>query len=300
MTQLATTAPPGVLDTLAGEARFYSEAAANNLFQLARVLTEAKKLVPHGQWGAWVEQNAGCSERTAQQMMQAYTRYGDRPEVARLDRSKVFKLLALPEPMEQTFFAENDVQAMTAREVAEAVKEAVEIERMKMKMEAREAQKRFNMISMDADQQRVRAEKAEMQLKQMLADPPVPEDIAQRIAAADGKAEDMRREMERMSAAATEALEETNALRRQNTALQLRVKELDAELADADAMCDHLQSQIRQTGKQEEDALRVRLIDVEIERLQIREERLRVVFEGELKQIRQERRMLEDERRMLA
>ena len=103
-----------------------------------------------------------------------------------------------------------------------------------------------------------------------------------------------------MSAAATEALEETNALRRQNTALQSRVKELDAELADADAMCDHLQSQIHRTGQAEEDALRVRLIDVEIERLQIREERLRVVFEGELKQIRQERRMLEDERRMLA
>ena len=47
-----TIAAPGLLESLAGEARYYSEAAANNLFQLARVLTEAKRLVKHGQWRA--------------------------------------------------------------------------------------------------------------------------------------------------------------------------------------------------------------------------------------------------------
>lgn len=113
-----------ILDGLAREAQYYAGAAMNDMLQLGRVLTEAKKLVPHGQWSKWLAENASCSERTAQNFMAAYARFGQNAAVARLDRSKVFQMLSLPEGTEDAFLRENDVAAMSAREVGRAVKAA--------------------------------------------------------------------------------------------------------------------------------------------------------------------------------
>lgn len=117
-------AEAAVLDGLAKEAQYYAGAAMNDMLQLGRVLAEAKKLVPHGQWGGWLAENASCSERTAQNFMAAYARFGQNSAVARLDRSKVFQMLSLPEGTEDAFLRENDVAAMSAREVGRAVKAA--------------------------------------------------------------------------------------------------------------------------------------------------------------------------------
>ncbi len=124
MNQLATTQPTAIspLDTLAEEAQFYSQRIVQDGLQLGRVFTEAKELVQPGKWTEWIGANAGCSERTAQQLMQAYTRFGGNPVFSKLERSKMFKMLSLPSGTEEQFAAENDLQSMTAREIETAVK----------------------------------------------------------------------------------------------------------------------------------------------------------------------------------
>jgi phage N-6-adenine-methyltransferase len=47
-----------------------TRAAVGHARDAGRLLLEAKALVPHGGWGAWVRAHAGCSERTAQLYMQ--------------------------------------------------------------------------------------------------------------------------------------------------------------------------------------------------------------------------------------
>lgn len=112
------------LASLAQEARFYSENAARNMLQLGRVLVEAKELVAHGEWSGWVKANADMSQRSAQMLMQAYRRYGGKPAFEKIERAKLFKLMALPEGQEEAFAQDHDLEAMSAREVEEAVKAA--------------------------------------------------------------------------------------------------------------------------------------------------------------------------------
>ncbi len=144
MNELANTQPKTLspLDTLAEEAQFYSQRFIQDTLQLGRVFTEAKSLVKHGEWGAWVEQNAGCNERTAQQLMQAYTRFGGNAIFSKIEKSKMFKLLALPVGTEEKFISENDIQSMTAREVEAAVKRVKKEEQMAREEAVREAEER--------------------------------------------------------------------------------------------------------------------------------------------------------------
>lgn len=144
MNQLANTLPKELspLDTLAEEAQFYSQRFIQDTLQLGRVFVEAKALVKHGEWGAWVETNAGCNERTAQQLMQAYTRFGGNPVFSKIEKSKMFKLLALPVGTEEEFVSQNDLQSMTAREVEAAVKRVKKEEQSAREEAIREAEER--------------------------------------------------------------------------------------------------------------------------------------------------------------
>lgn len=125
---LTTTNQPGAvsdisqLEGLAAQARVYSENLAMNMFQLGRVYTEAKKLVRHGEWAEWLRDNSGMSERSAQQLMAVYARFGEQSQFLNLEKSKLFKMLSLPSGQEEAFIADNDLENMTSREVEAAVK----------------------------------------------------------------------------------------------------------------------------------------------------------------------------------
>ena len=77
-----------IVENLAREARHYSEQTSFNMLQLGRVLTEAKELVPHGEWAKWVGENADVDLRGAQYFMQCYATYGLDPGMAKLGQSK--------------------------------------------------------------------------------------------------------------------------------------------------------------------------------------------------------------------
>ena len=68
MTELANTGQGelSLLNGLALQARTLAQSAAMNMLQLGRVLCEAKPLVQHGEWDAWIRENAFMKRRTAE------------------------------------------------------------------------------------------------------------------------------------------------------------------------------------------------------------------------------------------
>lgn len=112
------------LDSLAQEARTYAANATMYMLQLGRVFIEAKELLKHGEFAAWCDENAGCSMRTVQNMMNAYKRFGEKQEFLSIGKTKLLKLLTLPEGTEEQFVQDNDIANMSSREIESAIREA--------------------------------------------------------------------------------------------------------------------------------------------------------------------------------
>lgn len=134
-----TTKSLTVLDDLAMQAQMFSTGAAMNLLQLGRVLTEAKPLVDHGEWMAWVRENAHMPVRTAQQYMQAYAKFGLNNRYAQLGPSQIIKLLPMTDDEREQLLRENDVENMTTREIDSAIRAQRDRLRAEAMNEAREA-----------------------------------------------------------------------------------------------------------------------------------------------------------------
>lgn len=113
-----------VVENLARQARHYAEQTSFNMLQLGRVLTEAKEVVPHGEFTAWVQENAGLDQRAAQYFMECYKTYGLDPEMAKLSISKLRSLLPMSDEKRQKFLQENNVAEMSVREINEKVRKA--------------------------------------------------------------------------------------------------------------------------------------------------------------------------------
>ena len=86
--------------------------------EMGRLLCEAKTLVPHGEWGAWLETNVDFSESKAQTLMRCYKEYGDGQIdmitgtsdldfFSMLTVSQMDALLALPKPERRDFVEEH-------------------------------------------------------------------------------------------------------------------------------------------------------------------------------------------------
>lgn len=115
---------PAALDPYVQQGRMFLFNAAQNLIQYGRVLCEAKPLVPRGQFENWVQTNFGMSERSAQNYMAVWKRFGANEQLQNVQFSNLQKMLALPEGAETKFSQDFDLENMTAREVEKAVQKA--------------------------------------------------------------------------------------------------------------------------------------------------------------------------------
>ena len=70
-----------------------------------------------------------------------YERYGENQDYAKLGKSKLQIMLALPPGAEGSFMQENDVEAMSTRELREAVKKAREEAERKAEEERRQIER---------------------------------------------------------------------------------------------------------------------------------------------------------------
>lgn len=231
MTELANTGAGGPavqdrLDNLAAQAQMFVQNAAMNLLQLGRVLTEAKQLVPHGEWDAWIKANAKVSRRTAEQYMQAYAEFGLNAVIAELGTTKVLKLLPMPQEERSRLLSENDVSAMSTRQLDEAIRK----QRAQMDKEIRA------QVQGEIDRERKARAAAEQRAEEAERRPQeVPPEITERMQAAD---EEGRRQREEIARLKSEILERDELLREQQEdydKAQAELLDLKSAIAKGDA-----------------------------------------------------------------
>lgn len=122
-----------------------------NAIRIGGKLLEAKSMVPFGEWGKWLEEKVAYSQSTADNMMKLYREYGENQEslfdtwtnsqaFANLSYTQHLALLALPFSQRQEFAEANNVEAMTTRELQEAVRDHNEDSKARETAEARVAE----------------------------------------------------------------------------------------------------------------------------------------------------------------
>ena len=107
------------------------KAQANNMMlmyaiEVGRRLVEAKAMLQHGEWGAWLKEKVDFSQSSANKLMKVYEEYGKSPNselITNLTYTKALKLLAVPDEEREEFVQENDVENMSSRELEKAIKE---------------------------------------------------------------------------------------------------------------------------------------------------------------------------------
>ena len=102
---------------------------AQNIIEIGKRLNQAKELVPHGEWGKWLEEKVEFSQRTANQFMRIAKEFSDSQLVANLGTKKLFMLLDVPSEEREEFIQENKVEEMTTRELQQVIKKNKELEK---------------------------------------------------------------------------------------------------------------------------------------------------------------------------
>lgn len=157
MTEEMTTAQgtmteqPRTIETITAEIVMLKQAAAQIALQVAielgRRLTEAKELLPYGEWGAWVRDKAEFSQVTATRYMKLYEEYAapqgslfgaetDFSTLKNLSVSKALALLAVPAEERESFAAEHHVDQLSTRQMDELMKKVKDAEVAKETAEA--------------------------------------------------------------------------------------------------------------------------------------------------------------------
>lgn len=160
------------LDVVAAEIRTFTASMLNNIIEIGRRLCEAKELVPYGQFGTWVKENTGYSSSTANNFMRLFQEYGaaqgslfgaelsDVQTFGKLSYTKALALLAVPAEEREEFVRENDVEAMSTRELEQAIKERDEACRARD-----EAEDAAGQAQEERDEAKERAYRAETELQ---------------------------------------------------------------------------------------------------------------------------------------
>ena len=232
MNELSNTAQTGLtrLRQLEIQAEMFSQNAAMNLLQLGRVIAEARPDIPYGEFDQWCRKHARMSKRTAEQYMQAYAEFGLDTKIAELGTSKIIKLLPMAQEEREKLLAENDVSAMSTRQLDAAIKE----QREKLLAEARaEAQAEIdaaNAAAREAEQRAIEAERRP---------PEVPKALTDQLNANRQTIQAQQAEIDRLATVGREALAEKQRLVQENNDLNRDLRERDEDMA---AMQADLQS----------------------------------------------------------
>lgn len=103
-----------------------------NSIEIGRKLVEAKELVPHGEWGSWLEEAVDYSKSTANNLMKIFEEYGadqitllddnlKSQAFGNLNYSQAVLLLGLSADDREKFVEENKVDEMSTRELKKAI-----------------------------------------------------------------------------------------------------------------------------------------------------------------------------------
>ena len=114
-----------------------AEVINRSIFEIGKRLCEAKAMIGHGNWEAWLRENVSYSETTARTLMRAYREMGDEQVdmltgeapvdvFESLNLSQMVALFPLPVHERVAFVKEHDVADKSVREIEALVAEATE------------------------------------------------------------------------------------------------------------------------------------------------------------------------------
>lgn len=147
--------------------------------EIGRRLTEAKELVPYGEWMTWLKSETEFSQPTANRFMRVFAEYGSEQgnifgaetkysTLNNLSVSNALRLLAVPEDEREEFALEVDAEHLSAKELEQAIRE-----RDEAKKRAEDAEARMNEYLDKADRnidhymnESIQFEKENKQLKE--------------------------------------------------------------------------------------------------------------------------------------
>ena len=130
--------PARTLEQVTQEIRYLDSQAKRlvlgHAIEIGRRLTEAKAMVPYGEWGEYIERELEYSQSTAQNFMRIFEEYGaaqqslfgpiaESQTLGNLSYTKALKLLAVPREEREEFAAAVDAEHLSTRELEAAIRE---------------------------------------------------------------------------------------------------------------------------------------------------------------------------------
>ncbi len=114
--------------------------ALEGAIEIGRRLTEAKELLPHGEWGHWLKTEFEFSQPTASRLMKLFDEYGAAQgslfgaetkysTLNNLSISKALILIAIPSEEREKWAEEHHIEDISTRELDRLIKEKEEAER---------------------------------------------------------------------------------------------------------------------------------------------------------------------------
>ena len=166
--------------------------------EIGRRLTEAKEVLPHGEWGEWLKNEVEFSERSAQNFMKLFREYGSfhlsffsvasNPQMfADLPYSKALALLAVPEEEREEFAEEVKVDQISVKELQEAIKER---DLAKKQLEELSAERDELSKSLRAEQASAKSLAKEARDALNKAD-----EMKEKVSKSEGKLKELRKEL---------------------------------------------------------------------------------------------------------
>ena len=127
-TEQLTTTDEKNLSQLETEIKKHLKKIVINYIEVGNRLLEAKKLVKHGEWQIWLENNFQLAERTAQRFMACSERFSKTTLMSNLNSTQMIAMLALPKNQEEEFIKQktNDgtpIENMSVRTLRKEIKQ---------------------------------------------------------------------------------------------------------------------------------------------------------------------------------
>jgi len=185
--------------------------------EIGRRLTEVKSMIPHGEWGKYLEERVDYSQSTANNLMKIYREYGSGQDslfdnfansqtFANLSYTQALALLSIPAEEREQFAEENDVASKSTREIQELIRQreeqATQINQLQNELtDAKSEKEEVEELLADAEkecdsrkqeverlvEQLQKAQEAEQQAKEQLkaakANPTVPKNVMDKLRA---------------------------------------------------------------------------------------------------------------------
>lgn len=220
------------LATIEYRITYHMRGAYANILEVGRALCEAKDqgLVPHGKWEEWVRRTADMSERTAQRLMQAAREVPAGSAMEKLPISKIQTILALPEPEREAMAEKATAENMSLRKLQDQVDGLKKVLRNSEASESKALRK--------ADHLRTKLESTENCVKRLTRDLEI---VAAEKMALTRQLQDAREQAEAAQAAPATGI---------SAEAQAEIDRLTAALSDAEQMAEY-QARERQRAQQE-------------------------------------------------